>query len=117
MALVTSHTLNGVNGSHADGIVVSLRHLPSNTVLFSQPTQEGGRLSVAVNIDAHSGDDDYELVFETDRYWAGNGISEQDRRLMRQIVLRFKMPDAQARYHMPLIISPHSYSCWWSVPE
>jgi 5-hydroxyisourate hydrolase len=34
--------------------------------------------------------------------------------IMREIVLRFEMPDPSAQYHMPVILSPNSYSAWWS---
>jgi 5-hydroxyisourate hydrolase len=33
---------------------------------------------------------------------------------MTEIVLRFAMPDPASRYHMPVILSPHGYSVWWS---
>ena len=34
MAVVSSHTLNGVDGTHAGGIAVSLRNLSSGEMLF-----------------------------------------------------------------------------------
>jgi 5-hydroxyisourate hydrolase len=34
--------------------------------------------------------------------------------ILDEIVIRFAMPDADAKYHIPIIMSPNSYSCWWS---
>lgn len=117
MAQVTSHTLNGVDGSHADGIRVTLTHLSSGTVLFDQPTSGGGRLSVAVDVNHYHSEDTYELVFNTGDYWANAGLLQPQQQIMRQVVMRFCMPDDNARYHMPVIINPNAYSCWWSTPE
>ena len=34
MATITSHTLNGSNGTHADGITVMLKNLSENREVF-----------------------------------------------------------------------------------
>jgi len=34
--------------------------------------------------------------------------------ILEEIVIRFTMLDPEARYHIPVIMSPNSYSCWWS---
>ncbi|MEM7256074.1 MAG: hydroxyisourate hydrolase [Pseudomonadota bacterium] len=117
MAQVTSHTLNGTDGSHADGIPVRLIHLPTATVMLEQATADGGRLSMDVDTSAYHRDDEYELMFDTGVYWSTLHQPRQHVQIMRKVVLRFFMPDNQARYHMPVIINPNSYSCWWSAPE
>ena len=30
------------------------------------------------------------------------------------IVIRFAITDNHKRYHLPVMLSPHSYSAWWS---
>ena len=112
MALITSHTLNGVDGSHAGGIAVSLHHVAGAKALLSSCTDEGGRLSLeldAKRIDPMSA---YELVFETADYWRERGIENTN--LVSEIVLRFHMENPHGRYHMPIILSPFSYSTWKS---
>ena len=54
MATLTTHTLNSVDGTHADGIPVSLFRLEadgSRTELFKSATDDGGRLSQEVALD------------------------------------------------------------------
>ena len=72
MATLTSHTLNGVDGTHAGGIVVSLTQLETGTVLLEAATDEGGRLSAdipAARIDTSA---TYELVFKTGAFFNGD---------------------------------------------
>ena len=114
MATISSHTLNGVDGTHAGGIRVQVHERPSGKVLFYSETDEGGRLSEEVDISASASDAIYEMVFETGPYWQAHGVSRETPQIMTDVVVRFQMPDANARYHIPVILSPNSYSVWWS---
>ena len=52
MALITSHTLNGVDGSHAGGIRVQLIATTAGAApLFDTEMDAGGRLSQTVSPD------------------------------------------------------------------
>ena len=80
------------------------------SVVTTAKTDEEGRLKSkidSVKIDSFA---TYELVFETGPYWIDRGFKQ----IMDQVVLRFKIPDPSSDYHMPIIISPNSYSVWWS---
>ena len=45
MAVITSHTLNGNDGTHAAGIAVTLSRLGQvNEVIFATVMDQGGRL-------------------------------------------------------------------------
>jgi 5-hydroxyisourate hydrolase len=53
MAIVSTHTLDAVEGLHAGGVEVTLRRLARDwdgTDVFSVPTDPGGRLSQTVEI-------------------------------------------------------------------
>lgn len=110
MATLTSHTLNGSDGTHAGGIAVTLSNLSAGTVTFTAQMDAGGRLSQNIA----PGDVDptatYELVFDTGPYWAARSIPAT----VTQIALRFAMPDPAGTYHMPVILNPNSYSMWSS---
>lgn len=114
MAIISSHTLNGNDGTHAAGIPVTLINLRNQDTLISTATDEAGRLSQAVELNGLS-TDTYELMFQTGDYWRDRGVSHPQ--IIEQIVLRFKMPDVNARYHHPIIFSPNSYSTWASAAE
>ena len=114
MAIVSSHTLNGTDGTHASGIAVRLMN-PDGTVLIDAEMDEGGRLSLDIVPDLIDPSATYELVFETAAYWEARSIPRQGPQILREVVIRFSMPDPDGRYHMPVILSPNSYSVWWSA--
>ena len=114
MAVISSHTLNGFDGTHAGGIRVKVHERISGKVLFDSKTDDGGRLSEEVDISASGSDATYEMVIETGPYWEASDVSRETLQIMSEIVVRFQMPDPDARYHIPVIISPNSYSVWWS---
>lgn len=111
MATLTSHTLNGCDGTHAGGIPVTLTNLATRTLMFSAHMDEGGRLSQ--NIAATTVDPDalYELVLDTGPYWAARNMQAS----VIQIALRFTMTDPEGHYHMPVILNPNAYSMWMSA--
>ena len=56
----------------------------------------------------------YEMVFETGPYWEARDLPHKTPQIMNEIVVRFQIPDSDARCHIPVILSPNSYSVWWS---
>ena len=117
MALITSHTLNSSNGTHAGGLPVMLTELPTGRILFQTVMDEAGRLSETVEVAASDPATVYELCFTTGPYWDAQNLQEAGARISDQIVLRFCISNTEARYHMPIILSPHGHSVWMSVPE
>ena len=115
MAIVTSHTLNGTDGTHAGGIAVTLTNCATGEALFTAEMDSGGRLRQEIAPDRIDAGAQYELVFATGPYWAQLGIPREGGQIMDEVVLRFSMPDPEGRYHMPVILSPNSYSVWWSA--
>ena len=110
MAQITSHTLNGFDGTHAAGITVQLKNTKNGCVLFFAKMDAGGRLSQDISADHIDPDVTYELIFDTGAYWAGRSIDATT----TEIALRFKIPDPNGAYHMPVIINPNAYSTWMS---
>ena len=117
MAIITSHTLNGSNGSHAGEISVYLKNLNSNEIVFQTSMDSGGRLNKTVSSESIDENAKYELVFKTRNYWEKQDIYKNKDRVVEEIVIRFKMPNKNKKYHFPIILSPNSYSTWWSEGE
>jgi 5-hydroxyisourate hydrolase len=116
-ATVSSHTLNGVDGTHAGGISVTLLRINADNtrdVIFQTETDHAGRLMQEIALDKIATDDNFEMVFATGAYWATQKLPQIGHRIMSEIVVRFTMPDATGCYHIPVIISPNNYSVWWS---
>ena len=117
MAIVSSHTLNGTNGTHAGEFPVRLINITKNSEIFSTSIDSHGRLEENVDLSLTDEIDKFELIFDTGVYWNSFGLSSSDNQIISEVVLRFSMPNKNARYHMPLILSPNSYSTWSSQPE
>ena len=116
-ATVSSHLLNGTDGTHAGGIAITLSRLSADggrELLFASQTDTGGRLVREIDLSGADPESTYEMVFATGPYWQQRDLPRDGPQIMREIVVRFQMPDAEARYHIPVILSPNSYSCWWS---
>jgi 5-hydroxyisourate hydrolase len=117
MALITSHTLNSVNGTHAGNIEVELIRIfqsGERTTLLQTATDSGGRFSEEISLSTEKCADRYELVFQTGRYFKAQNLPASGMEIMQEVVIRFVMPDPDGQYHIPLMLSPNSYSVWCS---
>lgn len=117
MARLSSHVLNGVDGSHAGGVPVSLSRLAAagpHEILFAAETDGGGRLVRELDLGVGDPAVPYELVFATGPFWAARGLAREACQIVPEVVVRLRLPDPEGRYHVPVIISPNSCSLWWS---
>ena len=117
MATLTTHTLNSVDGTHAGQVGVSLARVApdgSRVLVFSKHTDAGGRLSERIDSAQVDTAADYELVFQSAAYFATRGLVLQGLRIQNEVVVRFRMPDPDAAYHMPLVMAPNGFSVWLS---
>ena len=78
MAKLTSHTLNGTDGSHASFILVRLEHVKSKKIIFSDRMDKEGRLSVAIDRSDLISEDTYQLVFNVSEYWKERNLFHSD---------------------------------------
>ena len=114
MAVLSSHLLNGVDGTHAGEVTVTLIQIAADgerLVVFEEQSDQGGRFQQDVAIVTDAG---YEMVIASGAYFSGREIPVTGTQILHEIVIRFSMPDPDARYHIPGIMAPNSYSCWWS---
>ncbi|MBD8525621.1 hydroxyisourate hydrolase [Pseudomarimonas arenosa] len=54
----------------------------------------------------------YELDFQAGDYFQKLGLSLAEPKFLDVITLRFGIADANAHYHVPLLVSPYSYSTY-----
>jgi 5-hydroxyisourate hydrolase len=117
MATLSTHTLNAADGSHAGGVAISLLRIGPDgerTTLFAKTTDAAGRLHETIDLAGADALAQYELLFQTGRYYAAQSVTEIPGQAQREVVLRFAMPDPDGAYHMPLIMAPNGCSSWWS---
>lgn len=120
MVTVSSHILDTISGVSAVGIRVQLFRLSGHQrdLLFDVYASDEGR--IIETVDPYDTDIDtaskyeYELIFHGADYFSTQPCPAESNSYMKVVVLRFSMPDPDKRYHMPIMLSPHSYSVWWS---
>ena len=116
MAILSTHTLNSVDGSHAGGVGLQLIQISSEgkrRVMIDSATDEGGRFMTELALSEADTQASYEMVLQSGVYFTGLGLVDPDTQVVQEVVMRFSMPDAERRYHIPFMLAPHSYSVWW----
>jgi 5-hydroxyisourate hydrolase len=54
----------------------------------------------------------YELVFAVADYHRGQGVALTDPPFLDAVTIAFGVSDADAHYHVPLLVSPYGYSTY-----
>lgn len=114
MATVSSHVLDSVIGTHASGIrvVCYQRNADAQTTpIFDVCATAEGRISETVNVQSGA---EYEMVFHSADYYQSMQLPDDGFQVLKTVVVRIEMPVPDAKYHLPIMLSPHSYSVWWS---
>ena len=117
MAILSSHTLNSVDGTHAGGIRVSISQIGVNserTVLIGSATDAGGRFKETIALSEADTQCSFEMVLQTGEYFLEQDLPRSGMQILKEVVVRFEMPEVDGHYHIPLMLSPNSYSVWWS---
>ena len=110
MATFSSHLLNSVNGTHASGVKVIINQINSSgekVIFFESETDNGGRILKDFDLSKDDCNCDYEMVCKTADYFS-------EKKIVSEIIIKFRMEDPKKKYHLPIIISPNGYSIWWS---
>ena len=117
MATVSSHVLDAVAGNSAIGFRVQLFRLLSDSqreLVFDVVSDHEGRILQQVKIPQAGAEQEFELVFFSQDYFRNNTAIADIPQNMKTVVARFSMCERDKRYHIPLVLSPHSYTIWWS---
>jgi 5-hydroxyisourate hydrolase len=114
MGKLTTHVLDTANGRPGAGIKVELFALAGDTrrALKTTTTNDDGRCDQPLLEGDALVAGEYELVFGAGDYFASIGTKVPEPRFVDRVVLRFGVADAAAHYHVPLLVSPWSYSTY-----
>lgn len=110
---LTTHVLDTAHGSPAAGMSITLARLNGETpgTLASFTTNDDGRLDgPALQGDAFQ-TGLYQLTFGVADYFAARHHPDAGR-FLATVPLVFRIEDADAHYHVPLLVSPWSYSTY-----
>ena len=106
-AVLTTHVLDTARGVPGAGISVGLFALRGErTLLHAAVTNADGRTDAPLATDLAPGP--YELVFAVTDYFARDGVAT----FFDEIPVRFVVTAGAPRYHVPLLLSPWSYSTY-----
>lgn len=108
MAGISTHILNASIGQPAVGVVVKLKRQfdESFVLLDTQCTDQDGRIKAFDIVHLEQGN--YQLVFEIATYFEQQQVAS----FYPRVCLDFKVADETQHYHVPLLISPFSYSTY-----
>ncbi len=120
MASLSTHVLDAALGQPAAGLSVRLEAATGHgwATLAETRTDRDGRvreafagldLGVAAAADGGGACGTYRLVFDTAGYFAARGVKDF---FYPQVTVGFRIADAAAHYHVPLLLSPFAYSTY-----
>jgi len=99
---LTTHVLDTARGRPASGVQIELFRLDPRRPLKAVATNADGRTDEPLLTTLETGR--YELLFFVGGYF-GEGLYDE-------VPIRFRIADADADYHVPLLVSPWSYSTY-----
>ena len=111
MSTISTHVLDTSRGATASGVAVCLEAQNNDeswTELSHAWTDSDGRVKPFFLVEQPLGEGVYRLGFDTETYFASLGVEC----FYPQVTVVFKVDDASQHYHVPLLISPYSYSTY-----
>ena len=114
MGRLTTHVLDTSLGRPGEGIRIELFRISDDRrdKLRDAVTNCDGRCDAPIleGSDFESGT--YELIFHAGAYFDTHAIDLPAPKFLDQVVIRFGISEPDAHYHVPLLLSPYSYSTY-----
>lgn len=114
MGRLSTHVLDTMRGVPAYGVVVELHFIEHDRRRLlvrtetnadgrcNEPLLEGDKLQIGT----------YELVFHAGDYFARVGVTASEPRFVDIVVLRFGVAKPAENYHVPLLVTPWSWTTY-----
>src|ERR1700682_2948733 len=113
MATLTTHVLNIAAGTPAGGMRVELRSLTEGAAApIAAQTNAEGRCAAPLLEGAAFRAGRYSLTFHVAAYFRSLGTALAEPPFLDEVVIAFGIADAGQNYHVPLLVSPWSYSTY-----
>jgi 5-hydroxyisourate hydrolase len=114
MGKLTTHVLDTAQGKPGAGVDIALYLLCTGgrTLLKTDTTDADGRCGAALLEGEAMQSGKYELVFAAGDYFAAQGVALPEPRFLDRITIAFGIADAGQNYHVPLLLTPWSYSTY-----
>jgi 5-hydroxyisourate hydrolase len=112
MGKLTTHILDTASGIPAAGVDIRLYSLDGEREMKAAAvTNKDGRTEHPLLTDDLLVTSEYELEFDVGNYFRDRGAELDDPAFLDVVVIRFSIRSEQS-YHVPLLVSPWSYSTY-----
>jgi 5-hydroxyisourate hydrolase len=114
MGKLSTHVLDTASGKPGAGVKVELYRVDGGqrTLLKLDATNHDGRCNGPLLEGEALQRGQYELVFAAGDYFAAQGVALPDPRFVDRVTIAFGVADASQNYHVPLVVTPWSYSTY-----
>jgi 5-hydroxyisourate hydrolase len=115
MGKLTTHVLDTAAGIPARGMKIELRRLEAGAApvaLATIHTNDDGRAPAPLLEGVTFKPGRYALVFHVADYFRARGVALPEPAFLDDVVIAFGIADAASHYHVPLLVSPWSYSTY-----
>ncbi len=115
MGHLSTHVLDTMHGCPASGMKVCLQRIDAGAckTLKSLSLNQDGRNSDGPLLTAETmATGQYRLSFEVADYFRSKGVALPEPAFLEIVSIDFGIADAQAHYHVPLLVSPWAYSTY-----
>ena len=114
MGKLSTHVLDVTQGKPGAGVLVELYAVEATqrTLVYSTVTNADGRCDGPLLQGDALRAGQYELVFGAGDYFAAQGVTLPEPRFIDRVIIAFGIADPSQNYHVPLVVSPWSYSTY-----
>jgi 5-hydroxyisourate hydrolase len=114
MGKLSTHVLDTTQGKPGAGVKVELYAVDKGqrTLLKTETTNQDGRCTSPLLEGDAMQPGEYELVFAAGDYFAAQGVSLPSPRFVDRVTIAFGIAHADQNYHVPLVVTPWSYSTY-----
>jgi len=114
MGKISTHVLDTTLGKPGAGIDVELYRVDATArvLVKADTTNVDGRCNAPLAEGDALMAGNYELVFDAGAYFASQGAVLPDPPFLDRVIIAFGVADATQNYHVPLVMTPWSYSTY-----
>lgn len=114
MGKLSTHVLDTMHGKPAQGVAIELNFIDGaqRECLVQTQTNADGRCDDPLLQGSAFVSGKYELIFRIGNYFKEKGVALPDPPFLDQISIHFSVADPQQNYHVPLVVTPWSYSTY-----
>jgi 5-hydroxyisourate hydrolase len=114
MGKLSTHVLDTAQGKPGAGVKVELYRIDGGqrTLIRTETTNHDGRCNSALLEGEALQRARYELVFCAGDYFSAQGVALPEPRFIDRVTIAFGVADPAQNYHVPLVVTPWSYSTY-----